>query len=330
MAPVGERWSIRDVRSRWWKCGRLAQVCLPGKWTLSFDCHPAIECGCRVCQCLGGGVSFNASGGVKFACATHTQDVREDPDFVAHFVDGRWQVGLWPGFCSSHYDQDPAFRVRDRRCDQSSMRQLHRRYLRQQCSGLEAKPPEPISLARVLGLKVFEKDQELRWGRDNALATPEFASWLSSVMSGSAKAKVSGHAELLVRRRLTIIAQTIEELELDASVTWVASAFNKADKGAEQLAAVRNGPRSSGRRKGWPGRVRVASVEEWRRGVVTDVLRDDVLEVEGMPRHVSHVRAAPEQPIAKDHGRAETPAPRRSQRTRAPPGYLADFECEEA
>ncbi len=53
--------------------------------------------------------------------------------------------------------------------------------------------------------------------------------WLKSITTDSHRIRTHGMAEMLVRRRLSVIKMLAEEYGLELIVDWVASAFNKAD-----------------------------------------------------------------------------------------------------
>ena len=53
--------------------------------------------------------------------------------------------------------------------------------------------------------------------------------WISDALSGRARLRTKAHGEMLIRRRVDIIRQLVDELELSLSVTLVRSAENVAD-----------------------------------------------------------------------------------------------------
>ena len=54
-------------------------------------------------------------------------------------------------------------------------------------------------------------------------------SWVQSVLTGSHRIKPRGMAEMLVRRRFSVVKMLVEEYKLTLKVEWVASPENKAD-----------------------------------------------------------------------------------------------------
>ncbi|KAL3309749.1 hypothetical protein Ciccas_011702 [Cichlidogyrus casuarinus] len=92
----------------------------------------------------------------------------------------------------------------------------------------------------------------------------------------------------------------------------------------DQLSVSADLPQPSGElSEGTPVFVRPASgtcTESWRVGTVTSVAGDrpEVVEVDGIPRHRSHVREVPVEP--------EERTVRRSQRTRIAPSWHADYD----
>ena len=72
----------------------------------------------------------------------------------------------------------------------------------------------------------------LRWCISKVEVVTDSASvynWVTSVLEDSHRPRVSGLSEMVIRRRLGIIAQLIEEYSMDVSVRLVPSAGNLAD-----------------------------------------------------------------------------------------------------
>ena len=72
----------------------------------------------------------------------------------------------------------------------------------------------------------------IAWGVKNIDLRTDSATvhkWLDDALSGRARLRTKAHAEMLIRRRVDIIIQLVEELQLTLSVTLVRSAENLAD-----------------------------------------------------------------------------------------------------
>jgi hypothetical protein len=72
----------------------------------------------------------------------------------------------------------------------------------------------------------------LKWGLESLEIMTDSAtviSWLKSALLGAKRVKVSGMSELLVRRRLGLLRETVDEFKLSVAVTFVESCKNRAD-----------------------------------------------------------------------------------------------------
>jgi len=77
-----------------------------------------------------------------------------------------------------------------------------------------------MNLAITWGFKVFTL----------AIDSLTVVNWMSNVIDKRSRVRTKGAAEMLVKRRLVVIGETIAEYGLDVSVRFVPSAENKADR----------------------------------------------------------------------------------------------------
>ena len=81
------------------------------------------------------------------------------------------------------------------------------------------------AIIKGINLALKWKLQQMTLVTDSATVS----GWLRSVLTGSHRARVSGIAELLVRRRLALVNELVKEFDLDITVQLVRSVANKAD-----------------------------------------------------------------------------------------------------
>ena len=99
-------------------------------------------------------------------------------------------------------------------------------WLRKESDGAHINLAELEALLKGLNIGIM-------WGLTTMELVTDSATvfgWVSSVIQNSKRPKVSGLGEMLVRRRLAMVAELVEAYKLSLSVTLVQSAKNKADE----------------------------------------------------------------------------------------------------
>ena len=99
-------------------------------------------------------------------------------------------------------------------------------WLRKEADVLHINVAELEAVARGINLA-------LAWDIHNfeiATDSQTVASWMNSIIERRSRVKTRGAAEMLIKRRLRVIAETIEEFKLNVSVRLVPTTINKSDR----------------------------------------------------------------------------------------------------
>jgi ribonuclease HI len=98
-------------------------------------------------------------------------------------------------------------------------------WLRKKNDGMHINLAELDAVVRGLNLAIKWNLKKLMVATDSATVN----GWMKSVLTDSHNIKTHGMAEMLVRRRLSIIKELVLEYDMELSVQWVPSATNKSD-----------------------------------------------------------------------------------------------------